>query len=172
MALRPKTPNQLLLEYQQNPVKWVKEWLGREMTPMQQDVCMAVALNEEVSLKTHHSFGKSFMAAALVLWFLCCHRPSKVISTAPSLKQVAGILWTEIGQLHKNSIRQLPGEPIATKLTLGPDWFAMGLTARSNKPDAFQGFHSPHLLVIADEASGISPQIYTAIKSLGAGEHS
>jgi hypothetical protein len=38
--------------------------------------------------------------------------------------------------------------------------FAVARTARADKPEALQGFHSDNLLIIADEASGIPDVIF------------
>jgi phage terminase large subunit len=38
--------------------------------------------------------------------------------------------------------------------------FAVARTARKEKPEAFQGFHSENMLFIVDEASGVDPIIF------------
>jgi len=49
--------------------------------------------------------------------------------------------------------------------------FAIARTARVENPDALQGFHSDNLLICADEASGISDQIFMPIMGALTGEH-
>lgn len=164
-----------LAQYQRDPVLFAREALGVELWGAQRAILMALADPggpPEVAVRSCHSVGKSLGAAVAVLWFLYCHRPSKVISTAPTDRQVAGILWSEIGKLHREARRPLGGTVLTQELHLDPEWFAWGFTAPAYDPDRFQGFHSPHILVVMDEASGISPKIYEAVKSVLTGSHS
>jgi hypothetical protein len=43
-------------------------------------------------------------------------------------------------------------------------WFAVARTARSEKPEALQGFHSENLLFIIDEASGVAEEVFTVVR--------
>jgi hypothetical protein len=45
-------------------------------------------------------------------------------------------------------------------LEFGEHWYAIGLS--TNQPENFQGYHSPHLLFVVDEASGVSQKIFEA----------
>ena len=62
------------------------------------------------------------------------------------------LLWREIRRRHVGALKPVGGKLTATALTMGPDRFAMGLTA--DDADRFQGFHSPNLMVVVDEAEG------------------
>jgi hypothetical protein len=44
------------------------------------------------------------------------------------------------------------------------EWFAIGIS--TNEEDRFQGFHSPHLLVVFDEGSGVEQPIWNAARGL------
>lgn len=70
------------------------------------------------------------------------------------------MLWREINAVYYNSRIPLGGKPLTTELNIKPLWYAMGLS--TDKPERFQGFHSENLLLIVDEASGVSQQIYDA----------
>jgi hypothetical protein len=43
-------------------------------------------------------------------------------------------------------------------------WFAVARTARSEKPEALQGFHGENLLFIIDEASGVAEEVFTVVR--------
>ena len=51
-----------------------------------------------------------------------------------------------------------------TRWELAGDPYAMGLSAES--ADEFQGFHSPNMFIVVDEAEGVSDEIYEAIDAV------
>ena len=156
---------------QQDPVLWVKTVLGVEPWAMQQRVLESVRDNRETVVRSCHSMGKSFVAACVVIWFLYTHPSSIVITTAPTDRQVRGILWREIRRMHRRAPHPLGGEPLTKQLSLRDDWYAWGFTAPEWDPTRFQGFHGKSALVVIDEASGVSPLIYEAIDSILSGQH-
>ena len=52
----------------------------------------------------------------------------------------------------------------STRLEFGHDRFALGLS--TDEADQFQGFHSPNMLIVVDEAEGVSEGIYEAIDAV------
>jgi len=86
-----------------------------------------------------------------------------VISTAPTDRQVKEVLWKEIRSHH---YRATPAAGILNQqdLTLSPTQRAFGFT--TNEAEKFQGWHEQNLLVIVDEASGVSEAIYEAIEGV------
>jgi len=111
--------------------------------------------------------GKSHIAAEVALCFLTTFKPSKVITTAPTFTQVEEILWKEIAYLYQKSQKakvHLRGDLLKTELNISPEWFAIGIS--TNEVNRFQGFHSPYLLVIIDEALGVDSTIWEAIDGL------
>lgn len=146
-----------------DPAWWVREVLGHELWPGQVRILESVRDNRETTVKSCHGAGKSFNAAATALWWLYSHPHSTVITTAPTDRQVKGILWKEIRLGHQRARRPLGGELLKQELKIADDWWAWGFTAPDYDPDRFQGFHSIYTLVIVDEASGVSDDIYDAI---------
>lgn len=118
----------------------------------------------ETSVRSCHGSGKTYTAARVVNWWMCSFPDAVVITTAPTFRQVEQLLWREI----RNSVAGksiYPSQAITnTKIDLSEKWFALGLSA--DKSEQFQGFHSGHLLVIVDEASGVPEEIYTAVDGL------
>ena len=58
----------------------------------------------------------------------------------------------------------LQGKLLDTRWELGDDRYAMGISA--DTADQFQGFHSPNMLIVVDEAEGVSDSIYEAIEAV------
>lgn len=115
-----------------------------------------------VGARSGNGVGKTFSDAEIALWFLYCFQPSKVITTAPTWRQVEKILWSEIRTLCRKAKVPLGGEPLLTELKLDTDWFALGLS--SDRPENMEGYHSPHLLYIVDEAKGVRDDLFEPIE--------
>lgn len=155
-------------KYADNPVGFAFDVLKVQfLTNQQKEILNNVKDNKYLAIKAGHGIGKSWIIAIVVLWFLYTRKPSRVITTAPSRKQVEGILWKYIADFYTKS--NLHGELLTTKLTIGkengePTWFAEGFTAKDSV--GFQGRHSPNVLIIFDEAVGVPDVHWDSAKSL------
>jgi phage terminase large subunit len=140
-------------------------------------VCRSVVENKRTTVRAGHGVGKSWLSARLVLWFLYCFYPSKVLSTAPQWSQVEKILWSEINSAYNSARYPLGGTCLTTNLKLADDWFATGISTRESVEQRefgatkMQGFHSPNLLIVLDEAAGVPPEIWKASESLVTGKN-
>src|SRR3990167_5954682 len=148
----------------QDPVFFIEKVLGNPLWEKQKEILEAVRDNHEVAVRSCHASCKSYVAGRIVHWWLNAYTDSVVITTAPTFRQVKEVLWREI----KGSVAGKKIYPqkamLDTSINISPQWFALGLS--TDKPDQFQGFHSPHLMVLVDEASGINPEIEEAIDGL------
>lgn len=154
---------QAINEYgKHDPVWWISTVLGIDLWEEQIKIVLGVRDHEETAAKSCHGIGKSTVSACILLWFLYCFSPSTVISTAPSDRQVKGILWGEVRKLHANAKIAPGGILLTQKLIVDDDakHFAMGFTTVANNPERFQGWHNKYILAIVDEAAGVSPQIF------------
>jgi len=143
-----------------DPVFFVRRVLGGDPWEKQEEVLNAVRDHRRVAVRACHGVGKTKVAAWVALWFLYCHRNSKVITTAPTWHQVENLLWREIHAAHATSRIPLGGKVLQTQIELGKQWFALGLS--TDKPERFQGFHAENILLIVDEASGVDQRIFEA----------
>ena len=148
-----------------DPVKFVKEALGVVPEPWQARTMRQIQNNDRIAVKSGHGVGKSALLAWVILWWLLTRFPSKVACTAPTSHQLDDVLWGEIAKWY----RMLP-DGLRVLLTVTSDKvflnaapqesYAVARTARKEKPEAFQGFHSSNMLFIVDEASGVDPIIF------------
>lgn len=152
------------IKIRKDPVFFVEEVLKNPMSDVQKNILEAVRDNSEVAIKSCHASGKSYVAGRIVHWYLNAYKDSIVITTAPTFRQVKEVLWREIKSAVAGKNIYPENAILDTKIDIGERWFALGLS--TNKPDSFQGFHAPHLMVLIDEASGIEPEIEEAIDGL------
>lgn len=142
------------------PTLWIESIFNCHLHPLQAQIGTSVMLNRRTVVRSCSNSGKSFLAARIALCFLYNYRPSIVITTAPTFRQVESILWREIAAAHGSSTIKLDGSTKQVGLNLAKDHFAIGFA--TDEPERFQGLHSRHLLFIGDEASGLSEEVYAA----------
>ena len=151
-----------------DPVAFSRDVLQAHPWPKQADIMRDVAKHRRVAVRACHASGKTFMAAQLVLWWIMTRPQGVVISTSATFTQVRYQLWREVHHAANRSRVELPREALSTTaLRLSPTRFALGLS--TNEPTRIQGFHAPAILVIVDEANGVSTDIWNAIESLESG---
>ncbi len=146
------------------PLTFARDILRVRLWDKQQQVLAALAAHRRVAVKSGNGLGKGFCAAAAVLWFIHCHDPAIVLSTAPTFRQVRHVLWRQVRRLYRPAMDLLGGSMFNTRWELAEDRYAMGLSAES--ADEFQGFHCPNMLIVVDEAEGVSDEIYEGIESV------
>ena len=159
----------ILSEKAKNDPAWFcRKMLSADLWAMQKDIAESVFTNRYTTVVACHGPGKTFLAGNLALNFLYAFKNSKVVTTAPTARQVYSLLWSEIRTAHGRGgkIRPLGGEPLKTRLELAPDWFAEGFATSEFNVERVQGYHAPHILVIVDEASGVADPIFDSLEGL------
>ena len=133
---------------------------------VQREVFDSVANNYKTVVRAGHGVGKTFLASVVTLWFLFTQTPSKVITVAPTWRQVEQLLWSEINKLFKKKLlpQGFPGIPLKTKLNIEEDWFATGVSPEDEV--STQGYHQDNILVVVDECPGVDLTIINALESL------
>lgn len=163
-----------LERYQQEPDFFFRDALGvTTLEDYQKDALIDIKDYNRVVIRACHSVGKTWLLARVALWFYTCFRNSIVISTAPTFKQVDALLWGELRDAFKKAKTPLGGKLLSTKLTKNDKWYAMGFspqktagTSDEQQGSSFQGFHSDHILIIFDEATGVPPDIWKMAEGL------
>ena len=114
----------------------------------------------------------SFTAASLTCWWIDVHPPgtARVITTAPTSKQVDAVLWYEINKTHERL--GLRGRTNKNEWYLGDRMLvALGRKPPDHVDAAFQGLHAKYLLVILDEAYGIPKRLWDEASTLASNEY-
>jgi hypothetical protein len=157
--------------YRNDPVGFVTHGLGENVWSKQIEILQSVRDNKRTAVPACHAPGKSHIAARAIAWWISVHAPEtvRVVTTATTFRQVRGILWPHIRRLH--AAHHLPGEVLTTEWKIDDILVADGFSPADHNETAVQGIHAENLLVVVDEAGGISPIIGNAIEALMTGGH-
>lgn len=157
-----------VVEYWDDPVRFVEEVLGAKPLPYQRDFLNAIARNErKISIRSGHGTGKSTSASWAMLWFLLLRFPNKVVVTAPTSGQLFDALFAElkrwISELPEQLQQMLTVKSDRVELTAAPsEAFISARTSRAETPEALAGVHSDNVLLVVDEASGVPEKVFEA----------
>lgn len=162
--------------YMLMPDLWIEDTTEETPWELQRTILQALAVERRVAVASANATGKSWLAARAVCWFMNMFDPAVVVTTAPTARQVRHILWKEIHAAHdraKYRGHDLGGELLTLIWKFTEEKFAIGFATRDYDPDTFQGLHSTNLLVVVDEAAGITEAVWEGIKSIlrGANTH-
>jgi len=151
------------------PATWDPE-LREGVLPWQWEASKLLVTRRRLSIRSGHGVGKSAFLSWTILWFHACFFPAKGGCTAPTATQMSDVLWAELSLWHRRLKERAPalGEKFNWKadqfeMTEAPqESFTVARTARPEKPEALQGLHSKHVLILVDEASGVAESIFEA----------
>ena len=150
--------------YYDDPAAFLEDFLSMKCDGWQDEVAADIAAYPKVAVKSGQGVGKTALEAGLIIWFLVCRPYSRVIATAPTMQQLYNVLWAEIKKWLDSSAIQELLVWTKTKVYVEGDserWFAIAKTA--TKPESMQGFHEDHMLIVVDEASGVTDPIMEAL---------
>lgn len=153
-----------------DPVEWA-ERKGLFLWSKQREFLHSVMSHRYTAVQSCHDAGKSFGVAVLILaWADTYGHNSFIAWTAPTYPQVNAIVGRELRDL----IRKLD----LTNLELMLDntlkyrgvMRGYGRKPADKSQSAFQGTHAKHVLVVIDEACGISENIFTGADAIATNE--
>jgi hypothetical protein len=150
-----------------------KKLIGKEV--------FGYALKLGVSIRSGTGCGKGGLGSFVILWWMTCFEESKTRCTAPTAHQLKSQLWSELYKwVNKRDdagnyvfpYREhivLEAERVYLKESGGGENFADQKTANvkddaSEQVETLAGVHSPYLLLLADEASGISDPVFRPLE--------
>jgi hypothetical protein len=136
----------------------------------QREIAEAISTGDKVAVPACHGPGKTWWAGGCVAWFLTTRAEgsAQAVTTATRWRQVRTQLWPRIRSLHAR--HHLPGDILQTEWHLG-GLISYGFSPADNDETAFSGIHAPELLVMVDEAGGISPTLGKSVETTTSGLH-
>lgn len=152
----------------EGPAYFARTELGATLTPQQEEAGKLLVEKRKVTIRSGHGTGKTAFLAWCVIWFLSCRFPAKVPATAPTGHQLSDVLWAELASWLRKLAERSPAladqfEWSSEKFCLKShpnESFSVARTARPEKPEALQGFHSENILFLIDEASGVPEPVF------------
>jgi phage terminase large subunit len=159
----------LMARYRDDPVAFAREVAGIEPDEWQVELLDAVAAPaiRRVSVRSGHGVGKSTAVALAAEWHVLMRVPSKTVVTAPTSSQLFDACFAEMKNVAKrlkppfDNLLELKSDRIELK-SHPESTFISCRTSRAEQPEALAGVHSPSVLLIADEASGIPSSVFEA----------
>lgn len=171
----PENQNPLfgfIARYANDRCAFVREVLGVKYIEIWQEKALKLLDDGEtrISIRSGHGVGKTTLLAWVELHFIFTRYPCKVAVTAPSATQLFDALASETKFWLKRAIEVTPAfeglfETSAERVYMKAQPEAVFVTYRTSRkesPEALQGIHAEHVLLIGDEASGIPDVVFEA----------
>ena len=157
--------------WENDPVGFIEDGLGETLWSKQKDILQSLLENKRTAIPACHAPGKSHLAARAIAWWISVHPPGTAvaISTASTFRQVRNIMWAQVRKVH--TANNLPGEILTTEWKMDGTVVAYGFSPQGSDEAAVQGIHAPHLLIVVDEAGGLTDTIGMALEALMTGGH-
>lgn len=161
----------------EGPVRFVKEIFQVTPDPWQVLVLEAFGRGDRrIAVRSCHGVGKTAVASWIVILMLLTRLPQKTVATAPTSSQLEGALLPEIkmwfGRLPATIQQQYDVKAKGIYLKANPaENFFEARTSRADAPEALQGVHSDHVLLLGDEASGIPEAVFNAAVGSMSSDH-
>ena len=147
------------------PAEWQRRILHRSLWKKQREICSALDNRISVAVKGCHASGKTFVASGVVPYWLLSDEEAICLVIAPTLRQVK-TFWNEVTTAFQSLPATTP-DPSTVSIRFSERNYALGFS--SSKGVNAQGFHGKKVLIIADEAPGISGEVWDAIEGIRAG---
>jgi hypothetical protein len=154
-----------------DPLGFVEDVLGENVWSKPRQILTALPGSSVVAVPSCFSSGKTWSIARAVLWFALVHPvgTARVVTIAPLWRQVVKQAWHEIGMAHDRA--GLPGQVDMAQFKLRSEHgrdivVAYGIAAPPHSESSVQGIHSPHLMLLVDEAGGIHHTIGANLRAL------
>lgn len=146
--------------YYDKPVEFAEDFLSFVADDKQKEIMESIRDNKRTAVRSGQGIGKTATISCIIIWYLCTRYNSKILCTAPNITQLYTVMWAEIAKWLQDSLMSQFLTHTKTRLYMNgyeKNWFAFPKTATTK--EGIAGQHADHLLVIADEASGIKDEI-------------
>ena len=170
-------PNSDYSHYQNDPEGFCKDVFSEKYTGDVVRVMESVRDNPVTIARSANATGKSHGAARIAVWFYKCFPGAQVYTTAaPPERNLAKILWGEIGSLVDKHSELFSVDRITRDLNIQRSSlsFITGVTipmagTPEQREAKFSGKHAAYLLFIVDEGDAVPAEVYKGIESCMSG---
>ena len=161
-----------LKAWRQSPLQFVTDCIDAVPSDQQAQALHDFSKVKRMTIRSGHGTGKDAFASWAILNFLCTRPYAKVVCTAPTNRQLADILWSEISKWLRRS--KLADEFVIQKDKIfhkeaPKEWWARAVSpsvkaSKDEQAETLAGFHGDHLLIVVDEASGIPDPVFIPLE--------
>lgn len=124
--------------------------------------------NRQTAVQAANGVGKTFLAAAIICWWLNCHEEAIVLVTGSNWNAVQKAIFPHIRNFARERAIFPPNTISDIQVRLSDKRFAFGKA--TNEETGIAGIHSPHLLQVVEETSGLPMSTADAIEGNATGE--
>lgn len=179
MTLRNLESKRFQKTYRNDRVAFIHDCLtypdGGKPSDYQIEIAGALDEHHHVAVKGPRRLGKSTLASWMTLHGVLAHPDVKVITIAPSWRQLTRYLWPEIhkwaGRINWGKVGRKPlgyRELLSTSINLSPTQQAFAMA--SDNPELTEGGHAEMMAMVYDEAKAIPDAFWDAVEgSMAAG---
>lgn len=168
--------NQWILDrlkvWKESPLQFVTDCIEAKPSDQQAAALHMFPKTNRMTIRSGHGTGKDACASWIILWFMATRPYPKVVCTAPTNRQLADVLWSELSKWLRKS--KFTDEFIIQKDKMfhkeaPKEWWARAVSpsvkaSKEEQAETLAGFHGDHLLIVADEASGIPDPVYIPLE--------
>jgi phage terminase large subunit len=161
-----------LKEWRESALTFVHEMIDVVPSEQQIEALLAIPKQKRITIRSGHGTGKDALASWVILWFMCTRPFAKVVCTAPTNRQLADILWTELSKWLRKS--KVADDFVIQKDKLfhrdsPKEWWVRAVSpsvkaSKEDQAETLAGFHGDHLLIVCDEASGIPDPVFIPLE--------
>jgi len=158
-----------------DPASWIWRVTGVQPWSRQEEILKELFRSRRLVVRSANAVGKSWTAAQAILLFATHFHPSVVVTTAPTFRQVRDVIWRDLHRSWRSALERgwkLGKEPLQTMWRPFPDVLVEGVAVPNWATSNIQGLHSEHILVVVDEAQGLTWEVWSGIQTLLRGRFS
>src|SRR6056297_601257 len=167
-------PRAVFLKAIKKDINFYFSLIGFKPTWQQKEFVDAlVAGDPSIAVRSGKGPGKTTVTAACMPWWSLTRPMSRVVVTAPTMRQCKDVWlaeaekWISGGDKRLRSLFKFTGTGYGIRGHKQNQWGCFLATATT--PEAFQGIHNKNLLIYCEEASGIDRGIMQAIQDTMSG---
>ena len=159
-------------KYFDNVSDYAYDFFGVNFWQKQKEIADALKHKNFVCVRSAHSTGKSYLLGILINFYFDTVYPLIGIGTAPTKALVSSVMFSYARQFRNQNLKILGdywAGPVTPKLTTSEGHYFEGIV--TSDPTSVQGRHGENVVLLLDEAVGISSEMFESLESLMVGDY-